>query len=317
MTRKDRLLHLAHEGSLADDYVPAAFFLHFPEEFHAGRAAVDKHIEYFRATGNDIMKIQYEHKYPLLDSIRRSHDWTNMPCYGEDFYADQLDVVEGIVQEVGNEAVVIVTLYSPLMFASQVVGKDALPRQFEDDPDAVRKGLDVIVESMGVFIRGCIERGVDGFYASTQGGEAGRLPAGAFEEHVKPADLAAWDHFRERTACNVLHVCDYEAPYASFDAVRDYPGHIVSAPNEVDGAPVSGREIADLFGRPFLGGMERLGVISTGPADAVETAAREALEAGPDAMILGADCTLSASTDWANIAAATSVAHGWRREGRG
>ena len=317
MTKRDRLLQLAHEGTLADDYVPAAFFLHFPEEFHAGRAAVDKHIEYFRATGNDIMKIQYEHKYPLLDSIRRSHDWTNMPCYGEDFYADQLDVVEGIVREVGSEAVVIVTLYSPLMFASQVVGKDALPRQFEDDPDAVRKGLDTIVESMGHFIRGCIERGVDGFYASTQGGEAGRLPDGVFENHIRPTDLAAWDHFRDSTTFNVLHVCDYEAPYASFEAVRGYPGHIVSAPNEVGGKPISGREIADLFGRPFLGGMERLGVISTGPADAVSSAARQALETGPEAMVLGADCTLAASTDWANIAAATWVAHEWLRGERG
>jgi uroporphyrinogen decarboxylase len=314
MTKKDRLLHLAHEGSLADDYVPAAFFLHFPSEFHTGRAAVDKHVEYFRATGNDIMKIQYEHKYPLLDSIRRSHDWTNMPCYGEEFYADQLEVIGGIVKEIGDEAVVIVTLYSPLMFAGQTVGKEALPRQFEDDPEAVRKGLDVIVESMGHFIRGCIDRGVDGFYASTQGGEQGRLPDGVFEAHIRPTDLAAWDHFRDRTRFNVLHVCDYEAPYASFDTVVDYPGHIVSAPNEVGGKPFTGREAAELFGRPFLGGMERLGVISTGPTDAVPEAARAALEAGPEAMILGADCTLDAGTDWKNIAAATAAAHEWKRE---
>jgi uroporphyrinogen decarboxylase len=305
---------LAHEGKRPDDYVPAAFFLHFPEDFHAGRAAVEKHVEYFRATGNDIMKIQYEHRYPLLDSIRRSHDWTNMPCYDEEFYADQLDVVEGIAKELKGEAVIIVTLYSPFMFAGHTVGKEALVRQFADDPDAVRKGLDVIVESMRRFVDGCIERGADGFYASTQGGERTRLAGTVFNEYIKPTDLAVWDLFRDKTEFNVLHVCDYMGPYDSFDPFLDYPGHIVSAPNEVGGEPISGRRLSERFGRPFLGGMERLGVISHGPVDDVPAAAREAIEHGPDAMILGADCTLSASTSWDNIAAATEVAHTWYQQ---
>ncbi|MFW5685095.1 MAG: uroporphyrinogen decarboxylase family protein [Spirochaetota bacterium] len=313
MTKRERILQMAHDGKRPDDYVPAAFFLHFGEEFHAGRAAVRKHVEYFRATGNDIMKIQYEHRYPLLDAIRRSHDWTNMPCYDEEFYADQLDVVEGIVKELGNEAVVILTLYSPFMFAGHTVGKEALLRHFHDDPEAVRKGLDTIVESMGYLIRGAIERGIDGFYASTQGGEQTRLAGEVFERHIKPTDLAAWEHFTDATECNVLHVCDYAGPYATFEPYADYPGHIVSAPTEVGGAHVSGREIGELFGRPFLGGMERLGVISTGPRDKIPAAARAAIDDGPDAMILGADCTLSASTDWENIAAATGVAHEWYR----
>ena len=56
------------------------------------------------------------------------------------FYADQLAVVEGVVNEVKNETVVIVTLYSPFMFAEQTVGADVLARHIEDDPVAVAKG---------------------------------------------------------------------------------------------------------------------------------------------------------------------------------
>ena len=55
--------------------------------------------------------------------------------------------------------------------------------------------------------------------------------------------------------------------------------------------------------------MERLGVISTGPRDSILIDARKAIEEGPDAMILGADCTLAADTDWGNIAAVTGFAH--------
>ena len=313
MTTRERMLHLASEGQPADDYLPAAFFLHFPDDCHAGPAAVAKHVEYYRATGNDLMKIQYEHKYPMIEDIRRPGDWSRMPCYGESFYEDQLDVVAGIVRELGEETVIIVTLYSPFMFASHVVGKERLLEHFAEDPGAVAKGLGIIVDSMDHLIRGCIDRGVDGFYASTQGGEIGRLEADVFDEYVKPTDLAVWDLLRDRTTFNVLHVCDYAAPYADFDRYIEYPGHVVSAPNEVNGRPISGKEVSRLFARPFLGGMERLGVISNGPVDAVRREAAAAIESGPRAMILGADCTLAADTDWANIRAATEVAHARHR----
>ena len=116
------------------------------------------------------------------------------------FYADQLAVVEGVVNEVKNETVVIVTLYSPFMFAEQTVGADVLARHIEDDPVAVAKGLERIVESMAIFIRGCIARGIDGFYGSTQGGEKGRFPACVFDDHVKPTDLMVWDLYKQRIA---------------------------------------------------------------------------------------------------------------------
>lgn len=311
MTTKDRILELAADKTLPDARRPAAFFLHFPEEFRRGRAAVDKHIEYFRATGNDIMKIQYEHRFPLIDRIAESGDWSGMPVYDEEFFADPLDIVAGLVRELGREAPVILTLYSPFMFAGQSVGKNRLLELTREDPAAVAKGLTRIVESMGHLIRGCIDRGIDGFYASTQGGEGSRVPPEVFEQYIKPADLAAWDRFADKTPVNILHVCDYEAPYDTFDRHIDYPGHIVSAPNHVGGRAITGAEVAERFNRPVLGGMERLGVISTGPTDAIVDEARSAIEAGPDAMILGADCTLAADTDWRNIATATEVAHGW------
>jgi len=313
MTNRERLLYLAREGSLADDYLPAAFFLHFPDDCHAGPAAVRKHVEFFNATGNDLVKVQYERRFPALADIRRPSDWARLPCYDAAFYAEPLDVVAGVVDELGGTAVVIVTLYSPFMFAGHVVGKERLLSHFAEDPAAVRSGLDVIAESLRHFVGGCIERGVDGFYASTQGGEVGRLDAELFGRYVKPTDLAVWELFRERTQFNVLHVCDYAAPYQSFEQYTDYPGHIVSAPVQLADRRLPGRDVARLFGRPFLGGLDRLGAISHGPPDAIVREAEQAIRDGPEAMILGADCTLAAGADWNDIATATGVAHAWKR----
>ncbi|HUJ76129.1 MAG TPA: hypothetical protein VL359_14800, partial [bacterium] len=163
------------QGQPGDAYVPAAFFLHFDPKFHKGQAAVDRHVEYFRATGMDFVKIQYEHPFPAQPQIRRAADWKTMPLLEAAYFADPLEVVGGIVKAVNHEALVIVTLYSAIMHAAHAVGRDELTAQLNEDPAATARGLEIINQSILVFVRECVRRGVDGFYASTQGGEAGRF----------------------------------------------------------------------------------------------------------------------------------------------
>src|SRR5205823_5124306 len=77
MNKRDAVLSVLDAGN-PREYVPAAFFMHFPPEFHEGPAAVEKHVEFFRDTGMDLVKIQYERKFPRVDSIRRPEDWSNV-----------------------------------------------------------------------------------------------------------------------------------------------------------------------------------------------------------------------------------------------
>ncbi len=83
---------------------PAAFFLHFDPAFHRGQPAVDKHLEYFRQTDMDFVKIQFELPFPVRAEIVRPADWRKMPLYREDFYAPQLDVVKGLVKAAKKDA---------------------------------------------------------------------------------------------------------------------------------------------------------------------------------------------------------------------
>ena len=57
--------------------IPAAFFLHFDPAYHLGQPAVDKHLEYFRYTGMDFVKIQFELPFPRQAEIQRPADWAN------------------------------------------------------------------------------------------------------------------------------------------------------------------------------------------------------------------------------------------------
>src|SRR5210317_1720836 len=84
MNKRDVVLDLLDKNK-EQDYIPAGFFIHFDEEFHQGQAAIDKHMEYYRYTGMDFVKIQYEDTFPHLPQIQRPEDWAKMPHYGRDF----------------------------------------------------------------------------------------------------------------------------------------------------------------------------------------------------------------------------------------
>ena len=72
------------------------------------------------------------------------------------------------------------------------------------------------------------------------------------------------------------------------------------------------KEAAKLFGRPFMGGLERKAELSTGKPAAVRKAAEAVLAQAPDQFILGADCTVLADTPWENLKTAIDTAHGYR-----
>lgn len=308
MSLRESLLSLVHSTS-APAHVPAAFFLHFASHLHEGQAAVDRHIEYFRFTGMDFVKIQYEHRLPPF-VIQKPADWAHVPALGKDFFAAPLRVVEGVVLAAKKDALVVTTLYSPFMCAGQLCGEGLRDRHLGEDPEAVARGLDIITASLQSFVRGCIEVGVDGFYASTQGGEAARFgDRSVFADHIKPFDLALWDECLRGTALNILHVCDYCFPYDDLTPFLDYPGDLVSCPLTVAGSPLSPRRAFALFGRPVMGGMDRHGAIAHGTEEEIRSAVTSVMADAPERFVLGADCTLPPDTSWDNIRTAIEVAH--------
>jgi uroporphyrinogen decarboxylase len=312
MNKRDAVLSLLNADH-KPDYVPAAFFLHFDPQFHRGQAAVDKHLEYFHATGMDFVKIQYENSFPHLPEIQQPEDWAKMPFYDLDFYEEPLRVVDGLVKAAKHEALVILTLYSPFMSAGHTTSDLMITAHIKENPEQVKRGMEVITESLMLFVKEAIRLGVDGFYTSTQGGEVGRFEdPRLFNECVRPYDLALMEEINRSCHFNILHVCDYHLPYNDLTPFLDYPGHIVNASLELTTGEISPREAADLFGRPFMGGLNRKGVLAEGSREEIVQAANAVLAEAPDRFILGADCTVPSSTRWDNLRTAIDTAHNYR-----
>jgi uroporphyrinogen decarboxylase len=307
------MLSFKHGGP-GPGYVPAAFFLHFGEDAQLGPAAIEKHLEYFRFTGMDFVKVQYERDFPPRPEIRTAADWESMPRYGLDFYRPQLEVIDALVNAVGQEALVLVTLYSPYMCARHTVGREALKQQIETDGAAVDRGLATIASSLLEFVAECRNLGVDGFYASTQGGESGTFSDPAlFELHVKPHDLRVQREIDQTFAFNVLHVCDTWRRTPTCGAYAEHPGHLVSCSPRLTTGMTSMQELARFFGRPVMGGMDRKGALAAGSNEEVRLEAEAVLRDAPDRFVLGADCTIPGEGRWEAIRTAVATAHAWRR----
>jgi uroporphyrinogen decarboxylase len=313
MNKREVILGLA-DANRPLPYVPAAFFLHFPPAYHSGAPAVAKHLEFFRSTGMDFVKIQFESTFPPLPQIQTPADWVKMPHYGLEFFEGQLQAVKGLVEAVGREAVIVMTLYSPFMCAGHTTSSELVADHLNREPDKVRQGLSVITDSLLGFVRECIRLGVDGFYASTQGGEAGRFArSGIFEKYVKPFDLILMEEAHRACPFNILHVCDFQMDYDDFSPFLDYPGTVVNSPLKLGQRRVTPTAASEMFRRPYMGGLERTGLLARGTPEQVRDAARAVIAQAPPRFILAADCTVPSETPWANLKAAIDAAHAYPR----
>ena len=309
MNKREAVLSLLDQDK-KQVYIPAGFFIHFDKVYHQGQAAIDKHLEYFRYTGMDFVKIQYENAFPHRPEIQSPSDWANIPLYKEDFYQNQLNIVEGLVKAAKKEALVIMTLYSPFMCASSTVGREIAKQHIAEDPESVKKGMEIITESLRLFVKACIKLGVDGFYTSTQGGETYRFEGSPlFEACIKPYELSLMEEIDQACIFNILHVCDYHGGYNDLTPFLDYPGHVVNCSLAVGSEQLSGEQVSQMFNRPFMGGIERKGTIATGTQNEVEQMVADVLSEAPDKFILGADCTLPNEVSWDNIRTAIATVH--------
>ncbi len=310
MNKRDLVLSLLDKDK-KQEVIPAAFFLHFDEIYHRGQAAVDKHLEFFRHTGMDFVKIQYENVFPLMPEIQKPADWEKMPLYKKEFYEDQLNIVAGLIKAAQKEALIIMTLYSPFMCAGHASDLHMI-EHIKENPAKTKKGIEIITESLMIFVKECIKLGVDGFYHSTQGGESNTFNDSAlFTECIKPYDLILMEEINRSCQFNILHVCDYHDGYDDLTPFLDYPGHIVNCSLKLGTETLAAQEVSQMFGRPFMGGLDRLGTIFSGSREEIKKAVDAQCSRKSAKFLLGADCTVPSEVDWDNLKTAIKAAHGF------
>lgn len=298
------------DQSKPNAYVPAAFFLHFDHKL--GAKAVQDHVNFFRATNMDIVKIQYEIVLPKLD-IKTPADWKKVPVYGPEFFEPQLSTIEDLANQLKGEALIFPTVYAPIKLLQQTAGDDCI-ELFKKDPKAAQVALNNITESIINYIKAARQRGADGFYVSSRGGDEKLFgKTKIWTDYVRPYDKKVSVVANEVAPINILHICDYGSTYGSIDDYTDYPASIINPPIHLGKGDVSLKHVAEVFKRPVFGGLDRLGIIANGTLEEAKAEVDKILENAPDNFILGADCTVPSSTDYDKLRAVIDYAHNWRQ----
>ena len=313
-SKRERILQVLDQ-SRPNEYVPAAFFLHFENKL--GRKAVQDHKDFYRATNMDFVKVFYEIAVPKVD-INSGSDWEKVPVYGEEFFAPQVAVIADLAREFGNEAFVLPTVYSPLALAHQTLGRGKdFKKLITENPKAFGKAIKNLSLSIENYLRAARKAGADGFYISTQGGDGNSIPEKIWKEQVRQWDKHVSEVANEIGEINILHICDYGTPFKNAEALydfADYPASIINVPLKFsDGSTLNLKEAQKRFGRPIFGGLERLGVITKGSIEEAKAEVDKVLENASPNFILGADCTVPGTTDWENLRAIIDYAHTWRQ----
>ena len=286
------------------DKVPGGFWFHFPSAQAHGQASIDAHLETYRATDVDFVKIMNEHPYRANVEIREPADWRNLrPApLSADFYQEQLDEIKGIVDGLNGECLTVSTIFNPFSEGNHAADH-LVTEHLKADPESVNQGLAAIAESLAEFAVACVEAGASGIYYSAQGGEEDRFSAQEFLNYIKPHDLTILNALKSVGEFHLLHICK--------DRIRlplyaDYPCHAVNwAATKHNLSLIEGR---DLFQRTIVGGLGDRGIIVDGNQEEIQAAVQQVIaEFGPTGLMLGADCTLPTDISLANIRAAMAA----------
>ena len=296
------------------DYVPAAFFLHFPDKL--GEKAALEHIEYFRATNMDFVKIQYEQVVPKV--VTKAADFANVPVYDEDYWAPQVAVIKQIADSLKEGAFILPTVYSPLSLVRQSVDFSIRGEEFKklltENPELTEKAFANIEKSIENYISAARKAGADGFYVSSQGGDTKSLAGTTlWNDFVRKYDKKVSEYAYSVSDLTILHVCDYGSSYKELDSYADYPSTIINPPIHLEEGEVDLKHIAEVFKRPVFGGLDRLGVVAKGSIEEAKAAVDKVLSNAPDNFILGADCTVPGDTEYSRLRTIIDYAHTWRQ----
>ena len=303
---KRELIERVLDQSKAPEIIPAAFFHHFPDKF--GPKAVEEHIAFFHATGNDILKVQYETLPPQWE-IKTAEDFSKVEILPEEYFEPQLQVIEELAKQLKDSALIIPTVYSPLLILHQAAGKE-VDEVIKKYPTAAEPAFEKLAKSIENYIRAARKRGADGFYVSSHGGN---IEFFGQDSEVWTKYLRKWDKYISEVAdsvapLNILHICGGE--YENLDAWADYPGTIINLP-EFDVNKL--RHAQEVFKRPILGGLDHRGVLINGTLEEVYAQVDSVLTKGPKNIIIGANCTVPDSTASDRLHAIGEYVHNWRQ----
>jgi len=314
MTRRENVI--AAVCGEKTEYIPSGFWLHFPHEAATGEAAVQAHLDFFKESETDVMKVMNENVVPHDISIKKASDWKKLQHFTakSKIIVDEIDMMKRIMDRTENPGVFLLTVHGVVASMWHArggtdgyeTGRQLLATHLREDPASFAYGAAIITETMEMLTAKALEAGVDGIYYAALGGEKTLFTDEEFNKYIKPCDVGILKAAEGRKGFNVLHMCK---DHLALERYKDYPGDVVNwSTFEHNLSLEEGRK---LFGnKAILGGFDdRSGLLVDGTeAQIAEYAKALVKRMGHTKFILGADCTLPTEINRERIRVAVQAA---------
>ena len=314
MTSKRELVLKAFRGEPVDR-VPVGFWHHFTNEDEwlvgfGNQAIIEKnlagHQAFLAEVEPDFIKLMSDgyFAYPneRLKKVQSIKDLADIEPLGADhpWISEQVELVQKIRAGFTEDLVAIYNIFAPVTYFKWLVGKvaggdDIIADFLAEDAVLTKRVLDVIAKDIAALTERIIkEAGADGIYLSVQSIQDARVSAEDYKTFIAPSELAVLEAANAAGGVNILHICGYEGARNDVHLFADYPAQVINWAVGPEG--ISLAEGRKLFGgRTVLGGFEngKDGLLYTGSQAAIQDETKRLIaEAGKEALIIGADCTI-------------------------
>jgi len=333
MTSKRELVLKAFRGEPVDR-VPVGFWHHFTNEDEwlvgfGNQAIIEKnlagHQAFLAEVDPDFIKLMSDgyFAYPneRLKKVQSIKDLADIEPLGADhpWISEQVELVQKIRAGFTEDLVAIYNIFAPVTYFKWLIGKvaggdDIIADFLVEDAVLTKRVLDVIAQDIAALTERIIkEAGADGIYLSVQSIQDARVSAEDYKAFIAPSELAVLEAANAAGGVNILHICGYEGARNDVHLFTDYPAQVINWAVGPEG--ISLAEGRKLFGgRTVLGGFEngKDGLLYTGSQAAIQDETKRLIaEAGKEALIIGADCTIPSDIEaeriqWVRQAASLS-----------
>lgn len=143
--------------------------------------------------------------------------WINDPSYNR-----ELEAIRRLVDKVGGEVPIKITVYSPLTILDKLTKGKSIELVRSGKDQTIRKALEKIAEVHYEYCAKAIELGADGLYLASQMGSYDKLTKDEYEEFGVPYDLEVLKA-GEKGWFNSIHA---HGKNVMFDLYKDYPVQI-------------------------------------------------------------------------------------------
>ncbi len=308
MTKKERLIKCFNNEEV--DKIPVGFWFHFPEDMDLEKECVDAHIDFYKESDVDFIKIMcdgyFDYPNPIIPTIKEPQDWYKMKPLGEDhpFIQEQVDRAKEIVDKLHGECCAFYNVFCPMSYLRFGTSEELLMSHLRADPEAIMYAFEVIAKDVVALSRRLIkEAGCEGIYYCVQNAEEYRFMAEEYHKYVTPSELHVLEEVNQYSENNILHCCGWAGYKNRVEVWRDYPAKVFNWAVYVEDLSLKdGKEF--FHGKCVLGGFDNRpgGVLYSGTKEEIEAFTEKLIEeTGKTGIIVGADCTLPRDVDKKHI----------------